>query len=282
MVRPRVFFVYQDTEVIPSLKKKFLRTLFLVCGFSFKKIALFFLFLLPLQGAQDPILDKPMERGHLPLGLWQEFSKAWPKNRTMTIVFHGHSVPAGYHRTPEVKPFESYPHLVIRGLKERYPYVVLNGTVTAIGGEGSGQGCRRFSRDVLSLRPDLIFLDYALNDRRRPLEEARQSWLDMIRQAQTLGIPMILLTPTGSEDADWQDPRDPLNLLADMIRELGREMGVPVADVFAAWKEELRKGTPQKELLSQVNHPNLKGHTIAAHTILDLLDKESRRMKEKE
>ncbi len=223
-----------------------------------------------------------MEGGHLPIGLWQEFSKAWPNNRTITIVFHGHSVPAGYHRTPEVKPFESYPHLVIRGLKERYPYVVLNGTVTAIGGEGSGQGCRRFSRDVLSLRPDLIFLDYALNDRRRSLEEARQSWLDMIRQAHTLGIPIILLTPTGSEDADWQNPRDPLNLVADMIRELGREMGVPVADVFAAWKEELRKGTPQKELLSQVNHPNLKGHTIAAHTILDLLDKESRRMKEKE
>ena len=40
-----------------------------------------------------------------------ERTKAWPKNRTINLVFHGHSVPTGYQKTPEVRTFESYPQL---------------------------------------------------------------------------------------------------------------------------------------------------------------------------
>ena len=38
--------------------------------------------------------------------LHAELVKKWPGNRTVNIVFHGHSVPAGYHVTPDVRPFE--------------------------------------------------------------------------------------------------------------------------------------------------------------------------------
>ena len=31
-----------------------------------------------------------------------ELKKEWPKNRTINLVFHGHSVPAGYFKTPIV------------------------------------------------------------------------------------------------------------------------------------------------------------------------------------
>ncbi|MEL7483055.1 MAG: SGNH/GDSL hydrolase family protein, partial [Planctomycetota bacterium] len=27
----------------------------------------------------------------------------WPNNRTVRVVFHGHSVPAGYFQTPEIR-----------------------------------------------------------------------------------------------------------------------------------------------------------------------------------
>ena len=61
----------------------------------------------------------------------------WPDNRTVNIVCHGHSVPAGYFATPRVDTFHAYPHLLHRGLKERYPFAVINVIVTAIGGENS-------------------------------------------------------------------------------------------------------------------------------------------------
>jgi hypothetical protein len=35
----------------------------------------------------------------------------WPKNRTINIVFHGHSVPSGYLNTPTITTFRAYPML---------------------------------------------------------------------------------------------------------------------------------------------------------------------------
>ena len=91
--------------------------------------------------------------------------KQWPDNRIVNIVCHGHSVPAGYFDTPVVDAFNAYPHLLHRGLKSRFPWAVINVIVTAIGGENSEAGAERFDRDVLSLRPDVVTIDYGLNDR---------------------------------------------------------------------------------------------------------------------
>lgn len=202
----------------------------------------------------------------------EELSKKWPGNRTVNIVFHGHSVPSGYHKTPDVRPFESYPHLVHVGLKEKFPHAVLNVIVTAIGGEASPAGAERFSRDVLPHRPDLVLIDYALNDRRIAEDQVEASWLAMIRAAKEAGVPVVLITPTGDATADMANPADPLSQRAALIRKIAAEEKVILADVSAAWLAELAKGTPQAELLSQVNHPNLRGHDLAADTILKALD----------
>lgn len=202
----------------------------------------------------------------------EELSKKWPGNRTVNIVFHGHSVPSGYHKTPDVRPFESYPHLVHVGLKEKFPHAVLNVIVTAIGGEASPAGAERFSRDVLPHRPDLVLIDYALNDRRIAEDQVEASWLAMIRAAKEAGVPVVLITPTGDAKADMANPEDPLSQRAALIRKIAAAEKVILADVSAAWLAELAKGTPQAELLSQVNHPNLRGHHLAADTILKALD----------
>ena len=57
----------------------------------------------------------------------------WPKNRTIRIVSHGHSVPAGYFKTPHVDSLNAYPHLLHMGFKDAFPHAVINVIVTAIG-----------------------------------------------------------------------------------------------------------------------------------------------------
>lgn len=203
--------------------------------------------------------------------LHAELLKKWPGNRTVNIVFHGHSVPAGYHKTPDVRPFESYPHLAHIGLKEKFPLAVINVIVTAIGGEASPAGAARFAKDVLPHRPDLVLIDYALNDRGVPEGKAKAAWLAMIRTAKEAGVPIVLITPTGDTRADMGNPADPLSQRAALIRELAAAENVILADVAAAWQAELAKGTPQTDLLSQVNHPNLRGHQLAADVILKAL-----------
>src|SRR5690606_13684725 len=67
----------------------------------------------------------------------KELGKEWPANRTINLVFHGHSVPAGYFKTPLVNTFDSYPFQVLAQLKEKNPFAVINVINTSIGGEAS-------------------------------------------------------------------------------------------------------------------------------------------------
>ena len=200
--------------------------------------------------------------------LCRELERPWPGNRTITIACHGHSVPAGYFKTPVVESFNAYPHLVHRLIKQRFPYAVVNVIVTAIGGEHSTSGGRRFKCDVLSLRPDVVTIDYALNDRRIELDQARQNWHRMIEEAKQGQIKVILLTPTPDTAANLQDPADPLNRHADQVRSLAAEHGVGLADSLAAFERVIVRGTPLDELMSVPNHPNRRGHDLVADELI--------------
>lgn len=192
----------------------------------------------------------------------------WPKNKTQTIVCHGHSVPAGYFKTPVVDTFNAYPHLLHRALKEAHPHAVLNVTVTAIGGENSLSGAARFEKDVLLLRPDVVLIDYGLNDRHLPPAQTRQAWRSMIEHAKSAGVKVILLTPTGDTSAKMDDPQDPLSQQAEQIRQLARDTGVGLADSYAAFLSAINSGKPLADLMSQVNHPNRHGHDLVVAELM--------------
>lgn len=192
----------------------------------------------------------------------------WPKNRTINIVCHGHSVPAGYFKTPEVNTMSAYPHVLHERLAQRFPHAVINVIVTAIGGENAEAGAVRFGADVLAKRPDVVTIDYALNDRGIGLSRARAAWVSMIEQAQAEGVKLILLTPTPDQSAALNDVADPLNQHAKQIRELAAEYGVGLVDSLDAFQAKVKAGTALSDLMAQVNHPNRAGHEMVA-TALD-------------
>ena len=198
------------------------------------------------------------------LDLCNAMKLEWPKNRAITIVCHGHSVPAGYFKTPAVRIFDAYPMLLHKTLCDRFPTAVINVTVTAIGGENSVKGAERFERDVLSLRPDVVTIDYGLNDRPIGLQAARQAWASMIEKAKAANIKVILLTPTPDMAAKLDDVADPLNRHANLIRELAAEYQVGLVDSLATFKKYLHDGGKLEEVMSQGNHPNRKGHELVA------------------
>jgi acyl-CoA thioesterase-1 len=198
-----------------------------------------------------------------------ELTKCWPTNRTVNIVCHGHSVPAGYFRTPAVHTFDAYPYLLHRGLAERFPHAVINVIVTGIGGENSEQGAKRFRRDVLNLWPDVITIDYSLNDRAIGLARAEKAWRRMIEMALARHIRVILLTPTPDLTAHLDDPNDPLNQQAEQIRRLAAEYHIGLVDSLALFEARVRSGTPLRDLMAQSNHPNRQGHEIVAAGLLN-------------
>lgn len=192
----------------------------------------------------------------------------WPKNRTINLVFHGHSVPAGYFKTPVVNTLASYPYLVLKDLKSAYPMTLVNVINTSIGGEHSESGLKRFEADVLTHKPDVLFIDYALNDRGMGLERAKIAWEKMIRLALEKNIKVILLTPSPDQRVDIKDDLSILDQHANQIKELARSFQIGLIDTYALYKNKVKSGSNLVDYMSQVNHPNEKGHQMITDEIM--------------
>ena len=200
-----------------------------------------------------------------------EMARPWPENRTVNIVCHGHSVPAGYFTTPVVNTLAAYPHQLLVGLKERFAFAPVNVIVTAVGGENAEEGAARFTNEVLCHRPDVVTLDYALNDRRIGLLRAKDAWREMIDQTLARNVKVVLLTPTHdvlslrSGEKKWSEelPRH-----AELVRQLAIEYEVGLADSYGAFARYIQTGGHVLDLLSHVNHPNRLGHQLVARELL--------------
>jgi len=236
---------------------------FLILAVVFTRLLLF---TRPAAGGEAP--DKPAAPADYLAPVVADLEQVWPKNHRVNIVFHGHSVPAGYFHTPAVDSLHAYPNLLREALARQFPHAVINVIVTAIGGENSVSGAARFDAEVLPLKPEVLFIDYALNDRRIGLTNARAAWVAMIQKARAAGIKVILLTPTPDQSARLDDPNDPLNQQAEQIRRLAAEYHVGLVDSLARFKAAVAAGTPLTNLMAQVNHPNAAGHRLVAEELL--------------
>jgi len=226
------------------------------------KLSTLFLFLLPFSG-QAQVADQKEYLAEVK----KELNAVWPKNRTVNIVFHGHSVPAGFWHDHEVHTLESYPHLVLKQLKAEYPYTVVNVIVTAIGGENSQKGSARLEKEVLVHRPDVLLIDYALNDRFLGLEKSKQAWEDMIKKALAQNIKVILVTPSPDQRVDLLAADNPLEPHTEQIRQLAEKYHLGLADPYVEFKKIAAHGN-LKNYMSHVNHPNLAGHQIIADAVV--------------
>ncbi|MFA6083810.1 SGNH/GDSL hydrolase family protein [Mucilaginibacter sp.] len=203
-----------------------------------------------------------------------ELNKVWPNNRTINLVFHGHSVPAGYRANHEVNILESYPNLLLKKLKAQYPYAVINVIVTAIGGETSVKGQARFDTDVLPHKPDVLFIDYALNDRNIGLEAAKAAWEKMIKDALKHHVKVVLLTPSPDTRVNMLATDDKsLQAHAEQIKALAEKYHVGLSDSFSVFQNMVRSGGSITPYMAYVNHPNLAGHEIITNEIFKWFNK---------
>ncbi len=200
----------------------------------------------------------------------EELKKKWPKNRLVNLVFHGHSVVAGYSTGSNIMTFQSYPMLVLKAVTEKYSTVPINMIRTAIGGENAEQGEKRFDSTVLNHRPDALFIDYGLNDRSIGLERAQTAWEAMIKMALAKNIKTILLTPTPDLTEDIKSDTALLEKHSAMIIALAKKYNLPVIDSYHTFKKMALGGTDLTPLMAQNNHVNEKGHEIVANEISKL------------
>ena len=198
--------------------------------------------------------------------------KKWPNNKSVNLVFHGHSVPTGYTTRGVVDRLQAYPFRTLKKVNDYYPYSVVNTITTSIGGEQSEQGAKRFKEEVLVYKPDVLFIDYALNDRGIGLERAKIAWEQMIVEAKNYGTKVILLTPTPDTREDITSKETKLAQHSKQIRALAKKHNVGLIDSYALFRK-LANTQPLAGYMSQNNHINQKGHQFVADAIFEYFKK---------
>jgi acyl-CoA thioesterase I len=212
----------------------------------------------------------------LPLNYLNSIKKdlqlAWPNNHTINLVFHGHSVPTGYAANGITDRLNSYPFFTLKLINDHYPFSVVNIITTSIGGEQAEQGAKRFKSEVLNYKPDVLFIDYALNDRSIGLERSYVAWEQMIKEALEYGTKVILLTPTPDLNEDITSNNCELAKHSQQIRLLAKKYNVGLVDSYALFKS-LAQAEPLAAFMAQNNHISQKGHQFVANAIFEYFKK---------
>jgi lysophospholipase L1-like esterase len=111
----------------------------------------------------------------------------------INVVFFGGSLTWGANSTDPER--FSYRALITEKLRTQYPAAHLRSWDAAIGGTGSQLGIFRLERDVLSHKPDLVFLEFTVNDTPRS-EERLASYEAIVRTTLEAKCPiMIVILP---------------------------------------------------------------------------------------
>ncbi len=118
------------------------------------------------------------------------FDQGARAGKPQTVVFFGGSLAAGAGASnPNVT---SYRALLEGHLRQAYPAATFTFRGAALPGTGSKLGMFRLDRDVLVNRPDLLFLDFTVEDNLRGTDrQTLASYERILREVISEGIPVV-------------------------------------------------------------------------------------------
>jgi acyl-CoA thioesterase-1 len=183
----------------------------------------------------------------------------------VTIVAFGDSITAGYAVRRGFPSF--WKEMLIR----KYPDAKVEMINSGVSGDTTMDGLARLEWSVISYEPDLVTINFGINDcvLRLDLAEFEMNLVEMIRRIRSgPGSEMLLLSSQPLETP----PYDRLVLdYYQAIERVAREMDIGFVDVYGAWMERVRQGTPLGSLvLSGLDHPSEAGYRIIAEELMKL------------
>ena len=203
------------------------------------------------------------------------------------IVFFGDSITASYFESFEnihgtCEPEYGFPERLRRLLQTVFPDTRIEILPAGVGGETAADAVRRLSKDVLAHCPDLVIVNFMLNDARLlNADEYREALKTIFGTVKASGSECVYLTESmgctavtspvrpdiGEEMAQCQNSGK-VDGFHEISKQTALECGVKVCDVYALWKEMSRLGIDTNRLLTnRINHPFREMHTLFAYEL---------------
>lgn len=209
------------------------------------------------------------------------------KEGPITIVAFGDSVTHGAVAPNEIDYDTVFWQRLRRKLNAVRNYVPINVINAGIGGMTALGSVSRIDRHVLCHNPDLVIVQFGLNDVNGTLEEYLGALRTIFTKCAQSGADVIFLTPNmlntyvaddtakvhldyAKKTADMQNSGK-MDLYIYSAIELAKELSVTVCDCYSMWKE-LSKTTDTTMLLAnRINHPVKEMHELFAQSLFEII-----------
>lgn len=186
------------------------------------------------------------------------------EKNTANIVYLGGSITYGVGASSTDK---SWVGKVSKYLDDTYSNVKFTHYNKGIGGTGSDYGLLRFKRDVVKLNPDMLFIEFAVNDYGQSAEKVEQYLESMLltlkENCTTMPYIMLVLTPM-YQNGGICNNMAPHKVFADYY-------DLPYVDIISEINKKDDPVTYIQSILQDHAHPNDAGYEFYSELIINSL-----------
>lgn len=187
------------------------------------------------------------------------FEKA-DRGEDITVAFIGGSITQGCNATIHENCYANRTYL---WFKNRFPKIKVTYLNAGIGATGSIIGVHRVENQVLSKNPDIVFVDFAVNDKDNKYNKI--AYDSLIRRILTHNSKPAVVEVFMSTDI--------LGNVQEQQIEIGKRYNVPMVSFRDAIRTEISNGNLKwNEVASDEVHPNDRGHKIISELLINLLE----------
>lgn len=192
-----------------------------------------------------------------PTRLQRAFARA-SRGEPITLGVIGGSITGGARAS---RPENSYATLLLAWWRARFPRSQVRLVNAGIGGTGSMYGALRAGRDLLPSRPDVVVVEFAVNDAWTDGEAFEGLVRQMLAQPNAPAVVLLFMMWQGGGNTQ------------DMHAKVGMHYRLPMVSFRdALWPEMAAGRLHWADFLVDEAHPNDAGHAAAARFVTTLLD----------
>ena len=194
------------------------------------------------------------------------------KDKRLTIGYLGGSITAGVGASDESRT--SWRALTTAWFKQRFPDAAIKEANAAIARTGSDFGAFRYPADLLAQDPDLIFVEFAVDDRDNSELRVKRSVEGIVRQiwqANPWAEIVFIYTTTKAQSLAYAQGKVPTAVASSQA--IARHYDVSEINAGQALSDHIKSGAGTWETLTVDGvHPNDAGYAVYMQSIRAFLE----------
>jgi acyl-CoA thioesterase I len=183
----------------------------------------------------------------------------------VTITALGDSLTAGWLEK------RGYLNFLSEMLAEKYKECKLKIINKGVPGDTASGGLNRLEKDILQQNPDMVFIQFSLNDAYTgysPSEFSKniKEIIDKIKERSDADIVLITSTYLG-----FVQGGDLADIFYNVLEKISERNTIPIVKVHEYWKSRIPDMVHYKNYVQEdLTHPNEAGYRLMAEAIMEI------------